>query len=69
MTHKTIHAREVSAALYEYDAVGNLIQRTDRNGRSTQYDNLYRPVEERWLDSCSATIRMLSYTDTDFVYD
>ncbi len=38
--------------LYAYDAAGNVVQYTDRNGRVTEYDydHLHRRTAETWLD-------------------
>ncbi|AFY61911.1 RHS repeat-associated core domain protein [Synechococcus sp. PCC 6312] len=49
---------------YRYDAVGNQVGMTDRNGRrlSYSYDGLDRQTSEQWLDGAGQPIYGLSYT-------
>jgi YD repeat-containing protein len=48
---------------YQYDAVGNLIETTDRNGREIDYtyDKLDRNTSETWLDEAGNPIRTLNF--------
>ena len=58
-------ARRQSAV---YDVAGNLVQKTDRDGRVTQYvyDPLNRQVEENWLDADSNVFHTIhTYYDAD----
>ncbi len=45
----------------DYDAMGNLIRKTDRNDRVIEYDYdaIYRPISERWLDENLNTIHTI----------
>lgn len=47
----------------EFDAVGNLTERTDRNGliREFDYDALNRLTEERWIEN-GATVNTINLT-------
>lgn len=43
---------------FDYDAIGNLVERTDRNDRNGKvrefdYDPLSRLTEERWVDGAT----------------
>ena len=48
---------------YKYDAVGNLREKTDRNGRLTkfEYDDSYRMTHEKWYQA-GMEIRDLAFT-------
>ena len=48
---------------YEYDDNGNVIRKTDRDGRVTEYeyDDRTRMREEDWLDEYDAVINTISY--------
>ncbi len=50
--------------VYDYDAIGNVTEVTDRNGRTTEFDynHLDLMVEERWLDGSQQTIRTIAFT-------
>jgi RHS repeat-associated protein len=49
---------------YSYDAIGNLIQSTDRNGqvRTFAYDALNRRTSETWLDGGGLPVNMFAYS-------
>jgi len=49
---------------FAYNSAGLLIEKTDRNGRVTQYeyDNLYRLMEENWLDESEQVVYTIAYS-------